>query len=375
MKFTLSTKPLQNVIGLGIIKANISPYFARSASVQLTATRDTLKLNVEAIGIKTRMVLKGSGDTDETVTDIVDCQVFKGLIDSIDNDVITIEFLPQGISVHAGRSNFSIPRLSDAESVQLEEPKSDAPTSDTIMITAADWQFVRDHQMYAVSTSDAHPVYRNVWVGEDHGVIVGDYDIGMFTYSKHGSFNTSCILPTSLINLFTSIPEGSTITQFGDSYGLSVETDSYSMFTEFTPKYESDSAVGSYNSEIILKMFTHPDVSAAINIAPLLKFMNQMAIVTQPGVDKLFNLTVGGGTLTLSNRVSSYSMPVDTDAEYSVTFLAGLLKKVLANLDSDEIHMAPVLRTTTGADGQPSVRAIGGLFWTDEVTAVLAGQG
>lgn len=370
MKFTLSTKPLKSVTSLGIIKANISQYYYRSNVVQITATRDTLKLNIEAASIKTRMTLKGSGDSDTPASIIVDCAKFKQLIDSIDNDVMTIEFIAGAISIHAGTSKFSIPQLIDTGDVQLDEPVMEYKALSTVAIPASNWQFIKDHQMYAISTSEDRPVYKNVWVGEDNGVIVGDMDIGLFTYSKQGSFDTSCLLPASLINLFTSIPEGSTVSKLGNNYILSIETDSYSMATEFAPKYESDSAVGSYNSKIILDKLQHPASFITIDIGPIIKFINQTSIVNQAGIDKLFTLTIDNGKLTLANRVSNYTMDVDTDASYKVIFVTEYIKKVLANLDDDTVNIAPIMGKINGVDS-----AVGCMFWTEKLTAMLAGQG
>lgn len=375
MRFTVSTKPLKNVTNLGIIQANISQFYHRSGVVQITATRDILKLNIEAASIKTRMTLGGSGDSDTPASVMVECAKFKKLIDSIDNDIISIEFVAGGITVYAGTSKFSLPQVIDVSDVQLDEPADEYTATNTVEIKSADWQFVKDHQMYALSASEEHPVYRNVWVGEDGGVIVGDFDTGLFTYSKRGSFDTTCLLPSSLINLFTAIPEGSTVSKIGNSYILKIETDSYSMITEFTPKYESDSAVGSYNSEIIMNTLKHPDSYITLDIAPIVKFINQTSIVNQSNLDKLFDLEVNSGKLTLTNRISNYAMEVDTDANYKVKFVTEFIKKVLANLDADTVNMAPMMRMMPGADGQPVEMAIGCIFWTDNLTAVLAGQG
>ena len=371
MKFTISVKPLKNVTNLGIIKANISPFFRRSALLQITATQDTLKLNLEAASIKTKMTLMGSGDSETPATIMVDCAKFKQLIDSIDNDVMTLEFVPGGITIYAGTSKFSIPQLVDDNDMQLTEPVSEYTAVSTVAIPTANWQFVRDHQMFAISASEERPVYRNVWVGEDNGVIVGDMDIGLFTYSKQGSFDSACLLPASLINLFTAIPEGSTVSKIGNNYMLSIETDSYSMVTEFTPKYEDDTAVGSYNSQIILDKMTHPDTSITVDIAPIIKFFNQTSIVNQAGVDKLVTFNVENGQLTLSNRVSNYSMEVDTQDSYKVIFVTEYIKKVLSNLDSDNVNISPMLRTLPNG----TVMAIGCMFWTDNLTVILAGQG
>jgi hypothetical protein len=375
MKFTVSTKPLKNVTSLGIIKANISKFFYRSNIVQITATRDTLKLNIEASGIKTRMTLKGSGDSDTPASIMVDCAKFKSLIDSIETEVVSIEFIEGGMYIHAGTSKFAVPQMIDVNDVQLNEPIDQYTAASTLTIKPADWQFIKDHQMYAISNSENHPVYKNVWISKDTDVIVGDYDIGMFTYSKRGDFGSTCLLPPSLINLLTSIPEGSTISKVNKEYVLNITTDSYSMITEFTPKYEDDESVGSYNAEIILGMLNHPESFVSVDVAPIIKFINQSAIISQSDTDKIVNFSIKDGTLTLMNRTSSYSMPVTATASYTVKFAIDYIKSVLSNFDSDTINIAPMMRSGNDENGNPIQMVIGCIFWTDTLTTVLAGQG
>ena len=366
MKFTVSTKPLKNVTDLGIIKANISKFYYRSNIVQITANRDTLKLNIEASGIKSKMTLKGSGDEDKTASVLVECSMFKNLIDSIETDVTTLEFVEGGINVHTGTSKFAIPQMIDVADMQLDEPANQYNAENTITITPANWQFIKDHQMYAISTSNQYPVYTNVWVGQNKDVIVGDYNLSMFTYSKKGDFDTTCLFPSSLINLFTSIPESSKVSKIGNSYILSIDTDSYSMFTEFTPKYESDESVGSYNSEIILGMLNHPESYITVDVGPITKFISQTSIVSQTDMDKVIDFTVGNGKLVMTNKASNYSMPVDAKDSYTVKFAVDLFKNVLSNFDSDKVNIAPMMR---------GENAIGCIFWTDNLTTLLAGQG
>lgn len=366
MKFTVNTKALKNATELGIIKANISKYYRRSNVVQITATLDDLKINIEASGIKTKMILGGSGDEQSTASIIVDCSVFKSLIDSIDTEIMTLEFIAGGMYIHAGTSKFSIPQMLDVNDVQLEEPAEDYSVSSTITIKPTDWQFIKDHQMYAIATKDARPVYMNVWVGQDKDVIVGDFDSSLFTYSKRGAFDTTCLFPASLINLFTSIPEGSTVSKIGKSYILSITTDNYSIITEFLPKYEDDESVGSYNSAMILNMLAHPESFITLDIAPITKFINQTSILAQSELDKVFDFVLENGELTLSNATSSYSMQVDSTDSYTVTFSSELFKRVLSNFDSEEINIAPIRRGD---------RAIGCIFWTDSLTTLLAGRG
>ena len=373
MKFTVSTKPLKNATDLGIIKANISKFYYRSNIVQITASRDTLKLNIEASGIKSKMILKGSGDEDTPVSILVDCSIFKNLIDSIENDVISLEFIEGGMYIHAGTSKFAIPQMLDVNDVSIDEPVDQYTATSTITIKPEDWKFIKDHQMYAISDSAQHPVYTNVWVGKDKDIIVGDFDSSLFTYSKHGDFDNTCLFPVSLINLFTSIPDGSTVSRIDKNYVLNITTDSYSMVTEFTPKYEDDEAVGSYNSEIILSMLKHPESYVTIEVGPITKFISQSSILNQTELDKIIDFTIEGGELTLTNKSSNYSMAVETNDSYTVKFASDILKSVLSNFDADKINIAPMTRDEE-ENGTTVTKTIGCIFWTDSLTTLLAGQ-
>ena len=375
MKFTVSSKALKNVTSLGIIKANISQFYYRSNVAQITATQDALKINIEASGIMTEMTLKGSGDEDTTKSVMIECAKFKNLIDSIDNDIITLEFIEGGIYVHAGRSKFAIPQLMDTNDAQLNAPNQGLTRDSVITIKPEDWQFVKDHQMYAISKSEKRPVYKNVWVGENKELIVGDMDISLFTYSNYGEFDTTCLLPPSLINLFISIPEGARIARCGRTYLLEIETDSYSMVTEFTPKYEDDETVGSYNAKIILSKLVHPENFVTVDISSIIKFINQASIVNQADVGKITEFIIADNQLTLNNRTNSCSMEVTSSENYQVNFATEFLKRVLSGFDADQVNIAPMYGNMVTPDGQQIQRVIGCIFWTEKLTAILAGQG
>lgn len=373
MRFTVSTKPLKNVIKLGIIKANISNYYHRSTVVQITANRDTLKLNIEASGIKTCMTLKGSGDEDTTAITIVDCLMFKNLIDSIDSDILTIEFIDGGIYIYAGTSKFALSQVLDANDVQLNEPTDIREAQSTVIMHPEDWQFVKDHQLYALADNQDQPIYTNVWVGSNHEVITGDVKVERFTYSKKGSFDSQCLLTPSLINLFTSIPGGSVVSRVGKNYILSIETDSYSLLTDFLPKYESDAGVGSYNADIFLGIMAHPDSCVTLDLTPINKFLKQTSILGNSERARLFTLSIGDGKLTLSNESSSYSVDVVTEDSYSIQFSIDLLRGALASFDSDRIHIAPTRSESYAEDIQDS-NPTGCIMWTDELTVVLSAE-
>lgn len=366
MKFTLNSKPLKNVTDLGIIKQNISSLYYRSNIAQVTATRNSFKINVEAAGIKTSMVLKGgSGDTDETASILVDCSTLKALIDSIDSNVITFNFDTGSLGIVSGTSKFTLPQILDVRDVQVSEPTEDFTADETITLNAESWKFIKDHQLYAISESKTHPVYRNVWVNADKDVIVGDYETSLFTYSKQSNLDNTCLLPVSLVNLFTNIPEGSTISRIGKTYILNINTDSYSMSTEFTPFYEDDEAVGSYNANIILSMLTKSDNFLTVDVTPITKFIGQISLLSQGAFDRNVDFSISNSKLVLSALDCEYKLDVNSPKDYSVQFDMDKFKDVLSHFDDDNVKIAPMER-----DGQ----VIGCIFWTDNLITLLASK-
>lgn len=367
MKFTLNSKPLKNVTDLGIIKQNISSLYYRSNIAQVTATRDSFEIDIEAAGIKTAMTLKGgSGDTDEVASIIVDCSTLKSLIDSIDTDVITFSFDTGSLCITSGTSKFTLPQILDVRDVQVSKPAENYTADETITLDANSWKFIKDHQLYAISDSKTHPVYKNVWVNENKEVIVGDYETSLFTYSKQSNLGNTCLLPVSLINLFTNIPEGSTISRIGKTYILNIDTDSYFMSTEFTPFYEDDESVGSYNANIILGMLSKSDNFLTIDVTPITKFIGQISLLSQGSFDRNVNFSIKNNVLTLSALDCEYRLNIgNSSIDYSVQFDMDKFKDVLSHFDDDNVKIAPMQRDNL---------IIGCIFWTDSLIALLASK-
>ncbi len=365
MRFTLSTTPLKNATNLGIIKSNISKLYYRSGLIQLTVTEDKLKMNIEATGIKTAMTLSGSGSGDGSNGIIIDCTVFKKLIDSIESDVMTLEFNPGNLTISAGTSKFTIPQVLDINEVQLNAPISEYNGSNEIIINPADWKFVSEHQTFALANLDKcnYPVYTNIWVGDNHEVITGDYEKSLFTRSEKGNFDGACLLTPSLVNLFTSIPEGSKIIKVDKEYILNINTDAYDIVTEFTPKYEDDEGVGSYNSAIIKGMLDHPETGLSMPVAPIIKFINQVSLLSQSAFEQILTVIVKDCALTVSNISNEFSTQVDSDEDYMINFQMDYVKAVLSNFDTDTVSFAPMKRDNN---------IIGLIFWSDNLTVLLA---
>ncbi len=364
MKFTVSTKPLKNAIDLGIIKENISKFNQKSCLAQVTATRDTLRINIEAPSIYTEISLRGSGDSDESTTIFVDCALLRQLIDSFDKDITSLDFIDGGIVLHSGSSKFTLPKLVDANNLSLNRP-ADTVEGDSIELKSSDWKFVKDHQMFAISIWMIHPVYTRVWIGEDGKVIVGDIDNVIFTLSNKSNLGSTCLLNPTIIHLFTNLPEGSKISKVDNSYVLSVETDGYTLVSQFIPEYETDEGVGSYNSEAILTTLVKPENYIEVDVAPIIKFLNQADIVAT-SEDTYTNFKVADNVLTLNRGSGDFKVNVNKVGDlvdYAGDFKSTFFKSIFSSIDGDKIKIGPIYN-----EGEIS----GSIFWTDNLSIVLA---
>lgn len=371
MKFTCSTKPLQNALKLGVVKSNISKFYQKSCLAKVTCTRDTLRINLEASRIVTQLKLHGSGDTDESASIFVDCQVLSDLVCTFDSDVVTIEFVEGGIILHSGKSKFTLPHMLDDSDLDLAVPK--ALDSNEIHqaheLKSKDWKFIADHQMFAIATNFIHPVYCRVWVGDSGDVLVGDYDNSIFTHSTKGSLGRTCLLPPTIINLFTSLPEDSKFIDTGSSYLVKVSTDGYEYLTEFSPESEEDESVGSYNSEVFMDLFSNKDNAITLDVPKVTKFLSQASLVAS-AADSPMDFVVTPEFACIRDNNVDCKLPLANSTsigEYSCRFKANFLRAVFSALDSDKVNVSPTFQTDDGV-----TEVIGVLFWTDELSILLA---
>lgn len=366
MKFTCSTKPLQAALKLGVIKSNISKFYQKSCLAKVTCSQNTLRINLEASRILTQLTLHGSGDEDNVVGIFVDCQKLCDLISTFDSDVTTIEYVEGGIILHSGKSNFTLPHMLDDADLDLATPQvldSNAvyPAFD---LNAEDWKFVNDHQMFAIAINYIHPVYCRVWVGDSGHVLVGDYDNSIFTHSTRSSLGRTCLLPPTIINLFTSLPEGTKLIDTGSSYMIKVRTDGYEYVTEFTPELESDENVGSYNSDMFMNLFSNKDKFVTLDAQKVSKFLNQASLVIDYDAPLDFSVTADG--VSIGDGTVDCKLPLDGSediVEYSCKFKANFLRSVASALDSEKVNVAPTF--------DESGDVAGVLFWTENLSILL----
>lgn len=364
MNFNVSTKPLTDALNLGVVNQNVSKFYQKSCLAQITASRRDLKINLEAANVLSELHLKGSGDTDESVTIFVDCLLLKQLVSTFEASVTTFEFTEGGLVLHSGKSKFTLPKMLDGSELELTAPNtSEEGTGTAITIDQSDWKFIKDHQMYAIAMSFIHPVYTRVWLGESGDVLVGDFDNSLFTHSKKSKLGNTCLLSDTIVNLFNTLPEGAKLRSLGSSYIVTVTTDGFDYISEFKPIYESDEGVGSYNSDIILDMMNHGDAGVKVNTAAINKFLNQAALLSTNTEDTI-KFAVSDSNVSLVDSNVDCKLPVEGVTEpFSVEFKTSLLKSVISNFDEEVVSVAPMKQEDTVA---------GILVWSKNMTAVLA---
>lgn len=369
MKFTTNTRPLIEALNLGIIDSNITNFYKKSCITQLTATADTLIINIESSMICTEIRLNGVGEGGETATAFVDSSLFKKLVNTLDTNVC-IEFDKNGIKLQSGRSKFSLGNnIGDAVDISdfsLKAPKLPGTDVDFTEINKEDWKFIKDNQMYAVSNSYVHPIYTKVWMGENGDVLTGDYDISLYTHSTRGTLDTTCLLSDTIINLLNSLPETAKIAKVDNDYIVKFSKDAYTYVTQFTPQYEDNEEVGNYRSDIFLNKMVHPEKSNKVFTKLMVKLLNQATLLTSNN-NGVIRFTVQDGILVLNDDNVNGQIELENDTKelnYTINFRLDLLKQVISNYGDKFIDISPLY------DGETPV---GVIIWNDDLTTILAG--
>lgn len=364
MKFTCNTKPLADALALGIINSNVSNFYKKSCIVEVSADAHMLKVNVEAAMICTELRIKGSGEGDPASI-FVDSLLFKQLVSTLDTSVITLEFSENGLILHSGKSKFNLPKMIDSAEFDLKSPKLADYSDSGSAVDQKKWKFIKDYQMYAISLAFIHPVYTRVWVGEHGDVLVGDFDSSLFTHSKMGDLGKQCLLSDTIINLFNALPEGARIVEDGDDYIIHIVNDSFEYLTQFTPMYESNPDIGSYNSDIFLNMMKHPNDSVEVPVSSVVKLLNQALLLSTTSEDTIL-VAFKGDHLILKDRNVDGQIPVKgtLGSEFSVEFKLETLRKVISNYEEETIHLSPMVQ-----GGEP----VGVIVWGADLTTIVAG--
>lgn len=380
MKFTVSTKPLVDGLNLGILDANITNYYQKSTMAQVHADKSGLKINLESSLIYTELRFKGlcegeplvkrneSGEVIETVDTIfVDSRKLKQLVSTFESATTIFEFDDTGLILYSGKSKFTLPKTIDA-AMTFKSPSTNS--ADAVEIDKDDWKFIKDYQLYALAMSFIHPVYTKVFVNSNNDVIVGDFDNSLFTHSKKCKLGDTCLLSDTIINLFNAVPEGTKLFKLDESYVLNVSTDGFEMFSEFTPKHETDSDMGNYMSETILNMMSPEGESVSVNVNSIQKVLKQAEVLDNNKEAKI-TFKVANDKITLSDNNTSCEIDIEgkISTPYELQFKTSMLKSVMSNCSDDTVTITPSINHND--DGTSDV--IGINVSSKDLTTVLGG--
>lgn len=363
MEFKTNTEPLSNALNLGIVNANVSKFYNPSCVAYLTASRNQLVINLEAERLLTEIRVPGMGSTNDKVSIFVDCLKLKQLVNTFDTNTIDLIFGDDGLTLKSGSAKFTLAKMLDEE-IEMKKPDSPNPDDVQVEVNKDDWKFISDKQMYAIAMNYVHPVYTRAWVGDQGDVIVGDYDNSLFTHSDKGSLGVTCLLKDTIINLLNSLPEGSKLASHGHSYLVHVKTDGYEMLTQFTPEYEGEDDIGSYNADIILSIFNKPEENIQFNPQLINKFLSQADIISDSSDDTI-TIKFEDGVLWFTGNNVDLPIKVDGSCEaFHLPFKAKFLKSVLSKYAGDKIHLAPTYNDD---------ELVGITVWSDDLVTSLAG--
>lgn len=367
MKFKVTTKPLISSLDLCVIAKNISNTFLQSSLIQLVATNTELRINVEAQQIKSEIILKGMGDGDSAGI-IVSSLQFKQLINTITTPQVEFEFNGDYLTIHAGKSTYTLPKLSDISELSLSQPATpdSMDLENASEIIKSDWKFVKDYQLYARVLNDTSSVYHYAWVGEQGDVLVGDFVYNYFTHSTIQPIGKTCLLSDTIINLFNTLPDNTKLLFKEDKFYVSVTTDSYTFISELTPMYESEE-VGDYNANIIMEIMDI-DISdaAVVSTTGLKNCLNQSILLS---LDKEFKVTCtfSEDELTIVTEGTNCVIPITNGPKvpYSVSFRYSQLRSVITNCPDSNMRITPMI----AEDGVVN----GARFDSTNLCAVVAG--
>ena len=364
MEFKTNTQPLSDALNLGIVNANVSKFYQPSCLAHLTAKRNKLIINLEAERLLTQITVSGMGSENEESSIFVDNLKLKQLINTLDTNTVDLVFAEDGLTIKSGKAKFTLAKMVDEE-VAIKKPSTPFEDDAQLEVSKDDWKFISDKQMYAIAMNYIHPVYTRAWMGDQGDVIVGDYDNSLFTHSTKNTLGVTCLLKDTIVNLLTSLPEGSKLYKHGRSYIVVVNTEGYEMITEFTPEYEDEEgSIGNYNSDIILGIFDKPEEHITFNPAVINKFLSQADILSE-GSDDIIDVSFGEGKLSFDGPRVDYDVDVaGTCMPFNIKFRSKALKSVLSKYDGEKMNLAPL------SNGE---EVAGITVWSDDLVTSLAG--
>lgn len=366
MKFAVSTKPLSDALGLGVVNANVSKFNSKSCIAQISASGNTLKINLEPTLIVTEIEFNGLND-DPAGNEVrfVDSLLFKQLVSTFEAAQTILEFVEGGVIIHSGKSKFTLANITDSDG-RLNTPAANVSEDSFEPINFGSWKFISDRQRQFAGMAFQHPIYNRAYVTESGDVFVGDMDNSVFSYSEKGTLKETCLLGDTILNLICAVPETAKIAKLENGYQIKLKTDAFMLTSDFYPEHEEDEGVGSYNSDVIAELVQHTERYFKLptkNIALTLKQADLLSTSSEACV----SFGVSGNTAILkddSGRIDSKIDITGTEGlEFNCTFKLKLLSQVLNDFPGDVAYIGP-------AEQEDEI--VGIVAWDDDLTVVLA---
>jgi len=367
MRFTINTTPLQSVLDLVVVSNNISKFYARSTVLQISVDKENqLKFNSEADSVISEAIMKGQIEGVVTSDSIafVDAVLFKQLIDTFDSTTVSIEFKTDYITVYSGRSTFNVANLVAATDMQLKSPVE--PVGEECDLNSDIWKLVKDKQLYALSDNFVRLVYTYIYNGSDK-IITGDYIHSLFTLSKKGGLPSNCLLSTNIMNIILSVDSKSKIYHVGESFVIVDVNDAFKFTSELKPRYESDLALGSYNSDIIMDIFDNVGADGiTIPLAKIKVLLSQTNILSEGDVPSIKWTCAKGKLKLLSDNVDGQieGKLIGKSLNWELIFKLKIIIDVISNLEGENINIYPTFQ-------EDVVNAL--IFKDESVSVILAG--
>ena len=300
-KFTLSTKPFSSALDLAVLKS-ISDNDSIGILAQLTVDGPELRVNFQYPRILTELRFKGMPSDDKAAATVfVKNTVLNQLVATLESNTVDIEFTDGGIVIRSGKSNFSIPKLTDETEMSLNRPDVDSYKENAHKLDTAAWKFVKDNLTHVLVSCFENPVYNYVWVSEAGDTLSGDISDSLFAHAIKSDLKQTCLLSTTAIDILSIIPDNATIKQKDTDYLINVKGEGYEYITELKPQHESDPDTGDYNSAIILGVMKNPENYLSVNPEAVRKVLNQAALLSTVS-DDVIEITLSSECMVLKNN-------------------------------------------------------------------------
>lgn len=367
MEFKTNTKPLSDAVNIGVINSNVTSAYKQSNIILVTLCKDKMKLNIDFNRMCIEITVPGMGSEDDERHIYVNIMKFKQLLNTFDGNTTDFIIDDNGLTMKCGSGKFILPKEIDFDPDLLITPGYPDDGDVPMDLDKATWKFISDRQMYAISTSFTYPAYTRAWVGEEGGTLVGDFVDSLFNHSDKRTLGMTCLLMPTIVNLLNTVPEGSKFIRSGQSFIIMSDTDGYSLRCEFTPEFEDDPQIGTYNSDLILSIFTQSENAMKVDPAKINKFLTQASIIAETKDDVITIKFDGNNTLSFVNTTIDYPIQVEGNGceDFEILFKIEQIKRVLSKYStSDYIFIAPAYN-----DGS----VVGLTIWDDDLTTTVSG--